>query len=218
MAFRATSLEIITSYCFAKSSNALDSEDFQNEVLIAMDNTLPMIWVLKHFPLIKTLLLWVPESIVSVLRPSTKGVLDQRKQMGAQIDEIIKDPTSLQNVDHKTIYHHFLTPQPDKPHLPPITRQWLLDEGIYMLFFGSDTVGNTCTVAAYHILSNKHVYDTLTAALRLAWPDKDVPVRYETLEKLPYLVSFVQCIHQSQQLTIRRRLSSKNHFAWPMVW
>ena len=61
-----------------------------------------------------------------------------------------------------------------------------------MRFAGSDTVGNTCTVATYHILSNKRVYDTLTAALKLAWPDKDVPVRYETLEKLPYLVSFVQ--------------------------
>ena len=192
MAFRATSLEIITSYCFARSSNALDSQDFQNEVLIAMDNTLPMIWVFKHFPLIKTLLLGVPESFASVLRPSTKGILDQRNQMGAQIDEILKDPTSLQNVDHETIYHHFLTPQPDNPRLPPITRQWLLDEGLYMRFAGSDTVGNTCTVATYYILSNKRVYDTLTAALKLAWPDKDVPVRYETLEKLPYLVSFVQ--------------------------
>jgi len=157
-----------------------------------MDNTLPMIWVFKHFPLIKTLLLGVPESFASVLRPSTKGILDQRKQMGAQIDEILKDPTSLQNVDHETIYHHFLTPQPDNPRLPPITRQWLLDEGIYMRFAGSDTVGNTCTVAAYHILSNKRVYDTLTAALKLAWPDKDVPVRYETLEKLPYLTAVIK--------------------------
>ncbi|KAF8806912.1 cytochrome P450 [Phlegmacium glaucopus] len=192
MAFRATSLEVITSYCFAKSSNALDSKDFQNEVLIAMDHTLPMIWVFKHFPLVKTLLLGVPESFASVLRPSTKGILDQRKQMGAQIDEILKDPTSLQNVDHETIYHHFLTPQPDNPRLPPITREWLLDEGLYMRFAGSDTVGNTCTVAAYHILSNKHVYDTLTAALKLAWPDKDVPACYETLEKVSYLTAVVK--------------------------
>ena len=40
-------------------------------------------------------------------------------------------------------------------------------------------------------------YDTLTAALKLAWQDKDAPVRYETLEKLLYLVSFVQCIYHS---------------------
>jgi len=189
LAFRSTSLEIITSYCFAKSSNALDSENFEHAILTAMDQTLPMIWVFKHFPLIKKLLLGVPECFASVLKPSTKGILEQRKQMGSQIDEILKDPSSLQNADHETIYHHFLTPQPDNQRLPPVTREWLLDEGLYMRFAGSDTVGNTCTVATYHILSNKHVHRKLMSVLREAWPDRDAPASYETLEKLPYLVS-----------------------------
>jgi len=154
-----------------------------------MDQTLPMIWVFKHFPLIKKLLLGVPECFASVLKPSTKGILEQRKQMGSQIDEILKDPSSLQNADHETIYHHFLTPQPDNQRLPPITREWLLDEGLYMRFAGSDTVGNTCTVATYHILSNKHVHQKLMSVLREAWADRDAPASYEILEKLPYLVS-----------------------------
>jgi hypothetical protein len=189
LAFRSTSLEIITSYCFGRSSNALDSCDFQNGILTAIDQTLPMIWVFKHFPLIKHLLLGVPESLASILKPSTTGILAQRKQMGAQIDAILKDPSSLKHADHETIYHYFLTPQPENQRLPPITREWLLDEGLYMRFAGSDTVGNTCTVATYHILANKDVRDRLAQEVKEAWPEKDAPASYETLERLPYLVS-----------------------------
>ncbi|KAF8972735.1 cytochrome P450 [Flammula alnicola] len=192
LAFRSTSLEVITSYCFARSSNALDSKNFENEILAAIDQTLPMIWVFRHFPLIKTLLLGVPECFASVLKPSTVGILEQRKQMGKQIDAILKDPSSLHDADHETIYHHFLTPQPDNQRLPPITREWLLDEGIYMRFAGSDTVGNTCTVATYHILSNKDVHRKLFQTLKEAWPEKDAPASYETLEKLPYLTAVIK--------------------------
>ncbi|KAF4610870.1 hypothetical protein D9613_007210 [Agrocybe pediades] len=194
LAFRSASLEVITAYCFAQSSSSQgkDPLDFDCDILRAIDQTLPMIWVFKHFPLIKTLLLGVPECFASVLKPSTKGILEQRKQMGAQIDEIMKDPSSLQNVDHETIYHHFLTPQPDSQRHPPVTRDWLLDEGLYLRFAGSDTVGNTCTVAAYHILENRDVHRKLSQALKEAWPDKDLPPSYEVLEKLPYLTAVIK--------------------------
>ncbi|KIM39662.1 hypothetical protein M413DRAFT_19768 [Hebeloma cylindrosporum] len=192
LAFRAISLEVISAYCFASSAHTLDSENFQNEILTAMDHTLPMIWVFKHFPLIKALLLGVPECFASVLKPSTKGILDQRKQMGAQIDDILKDPSPLHAVDHETIYHHFLTPQPENQRMPPITREWLLDEALYLRFAGSDTVGNVCTVGAYHILHNKDVHQKLFKTLKEAWPDKDAPASYETLEKLTYLTAVIK--------------------------
>ncbi|KAH9479251.1 Cytochrome P450 monooxygenase [Psilocybe cubensis] len=192
LAFRATSLEVITSYCFARSSNALDSRNFQNEILSAIDQTLPMIWVFKHFPLVKRILLGVPECFASVLKPSTTGILEQRRQMGSQIDQILKDPTSLHSADHETIYHHFITPQPDNERMPPVHRDWLLDEGLYLRFAGSDTVGNTCTVAAYYILSSPHVHRKLFQSLLEAWPDKEMPASYETLERLPYLTAVIK--------------------------
>ena len=190
LAFRSISLEVISAYCFASSAHTLDSENFQSEILTAIDNSLPMLWVFKHFPLVKSLLLGVPECFASVLKPSAKGILAQRKQMGAQIDDILKDPSSLQTVDHETIYHHFLTPQPENQRMPPITREWLLDEGLYLRFAGSDTVGNICTVGTYHILHDKDVHQKLFKTLKEAWPDKGTPAGYETLEKLTYLVSF----------------------------
>lgn len=210
LAFRSLSLEIITTYCFARSSHALDAPNFQSPILSAIDHTLPMIWVFKHFPLIQKVLLSVPECFASVLKPSTVGILEQRKMMGEQIDEIMKDPSSLHGVGHETIYHHFLNPggeensggssageageskerhEDTEQHLPPLSRQYLLDEGLYMRFAGSDTVGNACTVALYYILTNSHVRKRLLEELMEIWPDKDLSIGYEKLEKLSYLVS-----------------------------
>jgi hypothetical protein len=216
MAFRSLSLEIITTYCFARSSQALDAPDFQHAILGAIDHTLPMIWIFKHFPLVQKVLLNVPECFASVLKPSTKGILEQRKMMGDQIDAIMKDPASLCGGGHETIYHHFLNPgdeeelnvtsqspdlngarekahgipgdSPDKSASAPFSREYLLDEGLYMRFAGSDTVGNACTVALFYILTNTHVHDTLLKELMEAWPDQGLMVGYEKLEKLPYLV------------------------------
>ncbi|KAJ3559955.1 hypothetical protein NP233_g11133 [Leucocoprinus birnbaumii] len=224
LAFRSLSLEIITTYCFARSSQALDAPNFQHAILAAIDHTLPMIWVFKHFPFIQKVLLNVPECFASVLKPSTKGILEQRKMMGDQIDQIMKDPDSLCGGGHETIYHHFLnpgdeadfyvtprTPDSKDTHRPivydvpdrksnsmktgpptQLSRDYLLDEGLYMRFAGSDTVGNTCTVALFYILNSPDVQKALLHELMEAWPDKEMNVGYEKLEKLPYLTAVIK--------------------------
>ncbi|KAF9465534.1 cytochrome P450 [Collybia nuda] len=192
LAFRATSLEVITAYCFGIKADPLVSEDFQNDILSAMDATLPMIWVFKHFPFIKFILLNVPEWTAAYLKPSTLGIIEQRRQMGAQIDGFLKDPTLLENVEHETIYHYLLTPQPENHRLPPVSRTWLLDEGLYLRFAGSDTVGNVSTVGAYYILSNPKIHATLVEELEDAWPDRDAIFGHDALEKLPYLTAVIK--------------------------
>lgn len=189
LAFRSTSLDVITAYCFGSEGNSAVSKDFQNDILLAMDATLPMIWVFKYFPQIKNFLLSVPEWTAAYLKPGTIGILKQREQMGAQIDRLLTNPSSLENAEHETIYHHLLNPQPENQRMPPISRSWLLDEGLYMRFAGSDTVGNVCTVGTYYIITDPHVHSTLVGELEEAWPDRDSPLCYEALEKLPYLVS-----------------------------
>lgn len=121
--------------------------------------------------------------------------------MGAQIDDIMKNPSSLEYADHETIYHQFLNPKADNVRIPPINRDWLLDEGLYMRFAGSDTVGNTCAVAAYYILDNEEVRAKLFETLKEAWPDKDIPSSLEVLEKVPYLVGNAK-MHQIVSILI----------------
>ncbi|KAG6909790.1 hypothetical protein DXG01_015283 [Tephrocybe rancida] len=191
-AFRATTLDIVTAYCFGLNDTLTTSKHFRNDILIAMDATLPMIWVFKYFPLIKNFLLSIPEWTAAYLKPSTTGILEQRRQMGAQIDGLLKDPSSLNDLEHETVYHHLLNHQPDNQRMPPLSRTWLLEEGLYLRFAGSDTVGNVCTVGAYHVLTNPLVHSTLTEELCCAWPDMKSPVGYEVLEKLPYLTAVIK--------------------------
>jgi len=142
-------------------------------------------------------MLSVPESLAAYLKPGTIGILEQRQQMGAQIDELLRNPSLLENVEHETIYHHLLAPQDENQRLPPLSRAWLLDEGLYMRFAGSDTVGNVCTVGTYYILNDPRVQMMLVKELEEAWPDRDTAVGYEVLEKLPFLVCYFHCISAS---------------------
>jgi len=189
LAFRATGLDIITSYCFAKSNNALDANDFQNDILLGMEPTIHIFWIFKHFPLVRYLILNSPDWLALRMSPHSKGVVDQRKQLEGQIDAILANPASLEDAEHETIYHHFLNPQTGKEHNPMPSRKALLDEAFSLRFAGSDTVGNTCTVGITHVLRNEHVHTTLISELDKFWPDRDSTMSYENLEKLPYLVS-----------------------------
>lgn len=60
-----------------------------------------------------------------------------------------------------------------------------------MMIAGSDTVGNASAVGTFRVLKNPKIFETLMNELREAWPEKEANVGYETLEKLPYLVSML---------------------------
>ena len=62
------------------------------------------------------------------------------------------------------------------------------DEAYSTLGAAADTTGNAMTVATYHVVSNKQVYEKLIAELKAAFPDAQVRLSFVELEKLPYLV------------------------------
>lgn len=125
-----------------------------------------------------------------MLMPGTKGYFDQANQLWAQIDEIMKDPSILQNSPHETMYHHMIAnSEKNKAGLPQLNKEWLLHEGLNLRFAGSETVGNTTTIGTFHILRDQRIKQTLMKELEDAWPDANSPFGFEQLEKLPYLVS-----------------------------
>jgi Cytochrome P450 len=54
---------------------------------------------------------------------------------------------------------------------------------------GSETVGNTFSHGAFHVMNNPAISRKLFEELKLAWPDLHIAPTFEDLEKLPYLVS-----------------------------
>ena len=50
LAFRSTTLDIITAYMFGHCINALGYPDFCNPLLLDIQAALPILWVIKAFP------------------------------------------------------------------------------------------------------------------------------------------------------------------------
>ena len=65
----------------------------------------------------------------------------------------------------------------------------LKDEAYSILAAAADTIGNSMTVAAYHVVRNPDIYKRLTAELKATFPDPNTKLDFVSLERLPYLVS-----------------------------
>jgi hypothetical protein len=196
LAFRSLTLDVITSYSFGQPLNALQHPDFRHPAVISMGATVDLCWVFKHMPFLRTLVYACPPSINMALVPKLKVSSDKAAQLGRKIDELLDNPTILQEAEHDTLFHFFITRQGEsKEGLPRISegkakvKKWLLHEGLNLRIAGSETVGNPCTIAAFHILRDPMVNYKLEKELKDAWPDVDEPLGYEALERLPYLVS-----------------------------
>ncbi|PPQ71719.1 hypothetical protein CVT24_007889 [Panaeolus cyanescens] len=192
LAFRAVTLDIITSYCFAKTFDAVSFPGFRHPVALTMDATLHLAWVFKHFLFLRKFVDRCPEWIGLTLMPGTKGYYDQANQLGSQIDEIMENPSILDKSEHETMYHYFITKSNEKAGLPDLNKEWLLHEGLNLRFAGSDTTGNACTIAAFYVLRDSRIKAMLVKELEDAWPEIDTPMRYDAFEKLPYLTAVIK--------------------------
>lgn len=83
---------------------------------------------------------------------------------------------------------------------PKCEGMWSLieEQALNLLFAGTDTTANAIETGVLHIFSDERVKKKLLEELIDAYPEKETPVAFEVVEKLPYLVRSNQ---QSQVLT-----------------
>jgi cytochrome P450 len=86
-----------------------------------------------------------------------------------------------------TIFQALLTSDPAQAYIVPTVDQ-IKDEAYSTLGAAADTTGNAMTVATYHTVSNKLIYEKLSAEVKAAFPDAQARLSFVELEKLPYLV------------------------------
>lgn len=189
-AYRSATLDLILSYCFAREYGVIAAPDFTHFLVLGFEQSFTLSHILKNFPWSFHIFILVGALMARISK--TASVATTFAEMSATIDQLIARPELLDNEEHDTIYHHLLVPQPDKGQPTVPSKMSLLSEAINLTAAGSDTVGNAVTVGTFHILSNPPVRDALLAELQQAWPDKDIPIGYEVLEKLPYLVRAYQ--------------------------
>lgn len=184
LGLHSTTVEIITSYCHANTVRCLDDPNFRHPALMAIMDTNGLFFWIQHFPFLAPFIFHMPDFLKT---PAMLAAAKLSRRIAKQVDGLLADPSSLEQVEHETIYHHLLNTENGRE---PPTRKSLLDEGGVLIAAGSDSVGNACSVGIFQILSNPSIRERLVKELREAWPEKDAPMGVQALEKLPYLVSF----------------------------
>ena len=96
------------------------------------------------------------------------------------------DDGELKTNMRPTIFSELLKSKADGYTVP--TSHGLTDDAYSILAAAADTTGNTMTIAAFNVMSNRRVYDSLRNELLEAFPDPDATLNFAILEKLPYLV------------------------------
>ncbi|KAF7353827.1 Cytochrome P450 [Mycena venus] len=190
MAFRSATLDIITSYCFAKSFDTLDDPGFQHAIVRAILSGVSIIWTFKYFPALYFIADRMPGWLMHRISPVSKGYTDLFAFLSQHLDRILADPSALDAADHETIYHHLLNPKLEKHDIP--SKKSLLDESLTLLGAGSETVGNIVTTGVFRVLSDQRILGKLRTELDRAWPEISNNMSYQALEKLPYLTAVIK--------------------------
>ena len=104
------------------------------------------------------------------------------------------DHGELKSEKRPTIFSELLNANADGYTVP--TSLGLTDDAYSILAAAADTTGNTMTIAAFNVISECGVYDSLRRELLEAFPDPDANLDFATLERLPYLVDIRNPVSQ----------------------
>ncbi|KAI9830709.1 MAG: hypothetical protein M1826_004538 [Phylliscum demangeonii] len=200
--FRAVSVDIITDYAFDRCDDLLDQPGFGIGFFDGMESMVRNAWLFLELPGLMALTKATPIWVAAWLKPSMGTMLRNQARIK---DVIVAIQASMASPDYKppakpTIYHQLLHPDPDpdpdpsddgQPVPDPDVAQ-MADEANSIMGAASETVGNTLTLSAFHVLSNRAIYRTLVAELAAAFPDPRQPLDFLTLEQLPYLTAVIK--------------------------
>lgn len=180
-------MEIIASYCFPNCESLLCAKDFHNPFIVATRSAIPSIWIMKCWPSFLTILDRLPQCIARNFSPSSvMAFMELNKMISQYIERMLEDETLLQSPGSHTIYHHLV--DRSNQQLRRSCRR-LVEETFSLIQAGSESPGNACAIGTFYVLNDPVIHSKLFRELQCAWPDKDVPIGYCVLEKLPYLVN-----------------------------
>lgn len=192
-AYRSATLDIIIGYCFGTDYGVITTPNFRHKLILNWEIVFPLFHVVKNFTFIFPFMMTMAKISAWIKPPKDSGELGNiQKHLEKQVDAILANPGLLDSSEYENIYQHLMKPHPEKGQPDVPRREDLVEEAGSTLAAGSDTVGNTMTVGTFYILNDPRVRAKLVAELEEAWPDADVPMDFEVLEKLPFLTAVIK--------------------------
>ncbi|KAK6220538.1 hypothetical protein LQW54_001983 [Pestalotiopsis sp. IQ-011] len=199
--------DMIMELAFGHSSNLRDAPDFRSPVPEAMSNIAYMAHYATHFPIIGMMIKYLPDTLLSVLTPTARPLVQFRSDMRRHLQHI-KSEARVRNekTSRTTVFHEILgsnLPSRDKS-LERLTQEAILVNGA-----GIETTTWTLTLGTAHVLLDPRVNEQLRRELRTAMPDPGKILPWDKLEKLPYLNAIVM---EFQRLPRINRLFELNYY------
>ncbi|KAL8834369.1 MAG: hypothetical protein Q9170_003779 [Blastenia crenularia] len=193
--FRAVSIDVITDYAFGQSYGLLDQVDLGKEFFDLMQRLGPAAWIFRQWPWLKPVVMMMPEGAISFLSRPMGFVRDLQKHCRQQIREVIArriKETASNETNPNTRPTIFSSLLPAGDDILNSTIDTIADEAYTVLTAAADTTGNAMTTITHYVLSDPKIYGKLHSELKTAFPDEAKPLRYQSLERLPYLSNVIK--------------------------
>jgi len=188
-AFSALASDVITQYAFGKSWNFLDDKDFRRDIRSAITETANAIHINRFFPLVPRALKMVPKWLVCKIQPGKVGVFEFMKsiyEFTAQSMKVAESSADGKQQSKRGTIFEKLT----DPTLPTEERTLarVHDESGVILQAGTESIGRSLTISAFHLAHQPSMREKLREELRSILPTPTSTATWAQLEQLPYLV------------------------------
>ena len=193
VAYMSLALDVISHYAFGKSYGLLELPGFSQLWKDVVENVMESFALVRNLP-------WLPELFKKLPMPITR-MLDKGMAFYLQMEADTRDEVakivqgekrrSKTEIDDPTTAHKNIFEELFYSNLPPQekTIDRLNEEGFTLILAGGDTTSATLTQLSYRLLADPDILKTLKEELKVAMPDTQVPLSWQELEKLPFLVS-----------------------------
>lgn len=212
--------DVTTQYSFDRDFDWLGHKDFESPFLKVIRGFKDIAHPCTQFPSLARVMTAVMKLMIKLAPPSMSLVLefqeDMRKMViGAQEDLKSREKGDLagDETTDKTIVHGIL-----KSGLPEeeLDLDLLKDHAVSLIGAGIASAQWTLTVAFFHIIADRQVYETLRKELDEAIPDPNDPPSLEgVLEKLPYLMA---CVEEGKSTFLTSGRDTDKDSRAPCLW
>lgn len=193
LAYMSLSLDIVSHYAFGKSYGLLEQPGFSQLWKDVVENIMESFALVRNLPWVPELLKKLPMPVTRMLDKGMAFYLQMEAETRAEVAEIVRgekrrsekeieDPATAHKSIFEELYYSNLPPQEK-------TIDRLNEEGFALILAGGDTTSATLTQLSYRLLANPDILKTLKEELKAAMPDTQVPLSWQELENLPFLVS-----------------------------
>lgn len=177
----AMSADIISLYFYGKTFDYLGNKNFKFVVRDAMIGLIGFYHITRFFPTLAIFMKSLPIPIIRLMNPGAADYLTSQMEIKQEIEGNLKK--------NKNKSSSVIIGALEDPSIPEQekTLNRLIDEGMTIVFAGTETTARSITITIFHLLNNKALLQRLRQELKTI-PKTDGRYSLKDLESLPFLV------------------------------